>query len=173
MLRSSEAMMPLSYLNPLVSRKPLHIIRYGISDYCYDVEMKRALERHKSGEARVIPIILRPCDWQSSPFARLQSLPRDGKAIMFWQNQDEAFLVIAQGLRRIIEQQHVPTHPLPEVERKNRRALTGPRVLTERDTTIRKFCSSAFLARLALQADGLEKTRVSESATESDGLSKA
>src|SRR5947208_2527569 len=69
------------------------------SDYCYDKEMKRALERHQRGEARVIPIILRPCDWHTSPFARLQSLPRDGKAITTWQNQDEAFLTIAQELR--------------------------------------------------------------------------
>jgi hypothetical protein len=29
------------------------------SDYCYDVEMKRAMERHEAGEAIVIPIILR------------------------------------------------------------------------------------------------------------------
>src|SRR5437588_4771006 len=29
------------------------------SDYCYNIEMQRALERHKVGEARVIPIILR------------------------------------------------------------------------------------------------------------------
>ncbi len=32
------------------------------SDYCYDIEMTRALERHKAKEARVIPIILRPAD---------------------------------------------------------------------------------------------------------------
>ena len=30
------------------------------SDYCYDREMKRALERHEAGLARVIPVILRP-----------------------------------------------------------------------------------------------------------------
>src|SRR5260221_2084879 len=58
------------------------------SDYCYDIEMKRALERHQRGEARVIPIILRPCDWRSSPFAHLQCLPRDGKAVTTWQNLD-------------------------------------------------------------------------------------
>src|SRR6266487_413378 len=93
------------------------------SDYCYDKEMKRALERHQHGEARAIPIILRPCDWQSSPFARLQSLPRDGKAVTTWQNQDEAFLVIAEGLRRIIERQQIPARPLSHVERQNRTRL--------------------------------------------------
>src|SRR5439155_10849277 len=93
------------------------------SDYSYDIEMQRALQRHEQREARVIPIILRPCDWQSSPFARLQSLPHDGKAITTWQNQDEAFLVIAEGLRRVIERQRMPTRPLSRVEQQNRTRL--------------------------------------------------
>src|ERR1700730_15817417 len=62
------------------------------SDYCYDIEMQGALERHKRRQARVIPIILRPCDWHSAPFGSLQCLPRDGKAVTTWQNLDEAFL---------------------------------------------------------------------------------
>src|SRR5437899_10172103 len=33
------------------------------SDYCYSIEMQRALERHKRKEARVIPVILRSIDW--------------------------------------------------------------------------------------------------------------
>src|SRR5204863_2324106 len=69
------------------------------SDYCYGIEMQRALERHQRGKARVIPIILRPCDWQTSPFAPRQCLPHDGKAVTVWQNPDEAFLDIVQGLR--------------------------------------------------------------------------
>jgi DNA polymerase III delta prime subunit len=93
------------------------------SDYIYEIEMQRALERHKRGEARVIPIILRPADWQTSPLASLQSLPPDGKAVTTWPNPDEAFLAIAKGLRRVIERQQLPRHPLPEVERKTRRAL--------------------------------------------------
>jgi hypothetical protein len=52
------------------------------SDYCYEVEMSRALERHHDGTARVIPVILRPCDWESAPFAKLQALPSDGKPVM-------------------------------------------------------------------------------------------
>src|SRR5437016_4520884 len=72
------------------------------SDYCYEIEMRRALQRHQHKEARVIPIILRPCDWQSAPFARLQALPRGGKPVVKWDNQDEAFQDIALGLRRVI-----------------------------------------------------------------------
>src|SRR2546422_2161780 len=50
------------------------------SDYCYSKEMKRALERHEDGDARVIPIILRPVHWQLAPFGKLQALPKDAKA---------------------------------------------------------------------------------------------
>src|SRR5688572_1026460 len=52
------------------------------SYYCYDVEMTRALERHDLGQARVIPIILRPVDWKGAPFAKLQALPTDAKPAM-------------------------------------------------------------------------------------------
>jgi hypothetical protein len=73
------------------------------SDYCYGVEMTRALERRESREARVIPIILRPVDWHSAPFGKLKALPKDGKAITTWTNRDEAFLDVAKGIRKIVE----------------------------------------------------------------------
>jgi hypothetical protein len=60
------------------------------SPYCYGREMKRAVQRHEQGLARVIPVILRPVDWHHSPFAKLQALPRDGRPITTWPNQDEA-----------------------------------------------------------------------------------
>ena len=72
------------------------------SDYCYEVEMARALERHDSGDAVVVPIILRPVDWKSAPFAKLQALPRDGRPITSFRNIDEAFTSTFHDLRRII-----------------------------------------------------------------------
>jgi len=54
------------------------------SDYCYGVEMQRALERHQANEARVVPILLRPVDWHGAPFAHLQALPTDVKPITSW-----------------------------------------------------------------------------------------
>ncbi len=73
------------------------------SDYAYDKEMARAMERHEARAARVIPIILRPCDWHSAPFGKLKALPKDGKAVTTWTNQDEAFLDIARGIRTVVE----------------------------------------------------------------------
>ena len=69
------------------------------SDYCYDVEMLRALERHAAREARVIPVILRACDWRSLPFGKLLAAPRDGKPIRSWPDIDEAFLDVAKKIR--------------------------------------------------------------------------
>lgn len=73
------------------------------SDYCYSVEMKRALDRHEQGEACVIPIILRPTDWENTPLSGLQALPKDGKAITTWRRRDDAYLDITKGLRKAIE----------------------------------------------------------------------
>jgi hypothetical protein len=74
------------------------------SDYCYEKEMQRALARHDAGEARVIPIILRPVDWTGAPFAKLQALPKDGKAITRWKNRDEAWEDVAKGIRKAVEE---------------------------------------------------------------------
>jgi formylglycine-generating enzyme required for sulfatase activity len=73
------------------------------SDYCWDVEMKRALERHDRGEAIVIPIILRPCDWLNSDFSRLQALPREGRPVTTWADRDAAFLDVVQGIRGAVK----------------------------------------------------------------------
>src|SRR5450755_4665357 len=73
------------------------------SDYCYGVEMQRALDRDKAGQARVIPIIVRPCDKKGAPFAHLQALPKDARAITAWNNRDEAWTDVIAGIRRVIE----------------------------------------------------------------------
>lgn len=72
------------------------------SDYCYGEELRTALERHDRQLAVVIPIILRPVDWADAPFAKLQALPRDGKAITKWRNRDEAFASVAREIREVV-----------------------------------------------------------------------
>jgi hypothetical protein len=74
------------------------------SDYCYEAEMAEAMRRHRAGSARVIPIILRPCAWQTAPFADLQVLPRDGRPITTWPNRDEACLDVAEGVMRAVRE---------------------------------------------------------------------
>ena len=76
------------------------------SDYCWSTEMLRALERHRAGQARVVPIILRPCDWQVTVFGKLNALPKDGKAVVSaaWDSRDAAFYNVALGIRKTVEE---------------------------------------------------------------------
>lgn len=82
------------------------------SDYCYSVEIRRALERHERGEARVIPIILRAIYWQDSPIGKLQALPEFGQPVTSrkWANRNEAFFEVAKGIRQTIEKLATPSH---------------------------------------------------------------
>lgn len=74
------------------------------SDYHYDVEMARAIERHEANTAMVIPIILRYTGgWEKTKFHKLQALPRDGKPVKQSQDRDEAFSKIAGEIRNIAE----------------------------------------------------------------------
>jgi hypothetical protein len=84
------------------------------SDYCYDLEMTQAMKRHEAGDARVVPIILRPVDWNGAPFERLQALPKNAKPVTTWSNRDEAFLNIAQGIRKTVQELIVPSRQISE-----------------------------------------------------------
>ncbi len=73
------------------------------SAYCYSREMARAMERHEVGEARVVPIIVRDCDWHSATFGKLKAVPTDGKPIVSWTNFDAAYTDVAKEIRRLVE----------------------------------------------------------------------
>ncbi len=82
------------------------------SDYCYSLEMQRALERHKRREAYVIPILLRPVDWDETPISQLRTLPSDRKPITQWPDRDEAFLDVTKGIRKMVAfLSTIPVHP--------------------------------------------------------------
>ncbi|NUO79752.1 leucine-rich repeat domain-containing protein [candidate division KSB1 bacterium] len=73
------------------------------SDYCYEKEMQRGLERHANKEAEVIPIIVRDVSWKKAPFGKLQALPEKGKAVPLWKNKDSAWRSVAEGIERAAE----------------------------------------------------------------------
>ena len=73
------------------------------SDYCWDKEVKRALERHEKKEAVVIPIALRKCDWQGAPFSKLQGLPKNLTPVTAYEDRDAAWTDVATGIRAIAE----------------------------------------------------------------------
>ena len=86
---------------------------YLASDFLYSIEMMHALARHDTGQATIIPIILRPTFWENSPIGKLQVLPIDGRAIMSsgWYSIDEAMTDVVLGIRKAIEGLHTqPQH---------------------------------------------------------------
>jgi internalin A len=78
------------------------------SKYIWNIELKRAMERHEAQEARVIPVILRPVDWQETTFSKLKALPKDGKPITdrFWASSDEAYADVAKNIREIVKKRY-------------------------------------------------------------------
>lgn len=88
-----------------------HIILLLISqhfvdaDDCYNIEMKRAMSRHDAGNARVIPVLLRPCVWQIADFARLLILPGNKKPITTWMNHSKALEEVARDILAVVKEQ--------------------------------------------------------------------
>lgn len=72
------------------------------SDYCHDIELKHALERHESGLTKIISVIVRACDWQSAGFAKFQALPKDAVPVTLWSDRDSAWLDAVRSLRSYI-----------------------------------------------------------------------
>lgn len=69
------------------------------SDYCFEIEMKRALERHETKQSIVIPVILHPCDWHDMPFGKLLASPKDGKPISKFPNLHDGFLEVTKAVK--------------------------------------------------------------------------
>lgn len=65
-------------------------------------QMTRALDRARSNEALLIPIYLKPCDWEQTKLAWPEGLPRD-KVPVSRRDHDEALTEIALELRALVD----------------------------------------------------------------------
>jgi formylglycine-generating enzyme required for sulfatase activity len=98
------------------------------SDFIWGREMTRAMERHEAGEARVVPVIVRPCDWESAPFGKLQAIPKDGQAVTDpeWGSEDTAWTDVAKRLRSLVEELGRPGVGEASEESSGEGARSGP-----------------------------------------------
>ncbi|EMS96062.1 hypothetical protein H009_19467 [Agrobacterium tumefaciens str. Cherry 2E-2-2] len=118
------------------------------------------MERHETGDAIVIPVILRACDWHSAPFGKLNAVPRDGKPITQWTDIDDAMLQVAKAVREAISR--IPrksaaaaSHPPQTSSRPTPGQSTGPRssnlrlakTFTQRDKDQFKLETFEYIAR--------------------------
>ena len=78
-------------------------VDFNASDFIWDKELALAMQRHEAGTARVVPIILRPCQWTGLPYAKLQALPRNGRPITDYNNRDDAFTEIAVEIDKLVD----------------------------------------------------------------------
>lgn len=86
------------------------------SDYCYGIEMRRAVERHEAMETFVIPVVLRPMDdWSNMPFGGFQVLPSNSIPVTSWLDTHAAFADVVQGIRSVVEKRKLPPIVAPPV----------------------------------------------------------
>ncbi len=83
-------------------------VDFNASDFIWDKELAAAMQRHDAGTARVVPIILRPCQWSSLPYAKLQALPRNARPVTDHPDRDAAFTEIAVEIERLVDQMTRP-----------------------------------------------------------------
>jgi len=77
-------------------------VDFNSSQYIWDKELAVAMQRHENGEARVIPVILRECEWQDMPYGKLQALPGGAVPVQKFSRVDEAYTDIAKGIRQVV-----------------------------------------------------------------------
>jgi TIR domain len=129
------------------------------SDYCYEKEMARAMERHEAGEAIVIPVILRACDWHGALFGKINATPPDGRPVTQFPDRDQALLEVAKAVRQAAErlgskvgQRQAPRAKLafPTVQLAERPRSSNLRVakeFSERDKDAFKIEGFEFIAK--------------------------
>ena len=74
------------------------------SDYCMNIELPYANKRTLDGFSSLVPIIVRPADWEETLLGQYQALPEKAKAVTIWENRDEAWTSVAKGIRRSVRE---------------------------------------------------------------------
>ena len=72
------------------------------SDLYNGSALHQAMERREDSPVVIVPVILRNCKWKTTPFGKLQPLPKRGKPITTWPNRDEAWVNVAEGIESVV-----------------------------------------------------------------------
>ena len=82
------------------------------SDYCNGIEVKKAMQKHESGEARIIPVVLEtvhPSDWKGAPYSKLQALPDPANPVLQWPDRTKAYESVIAGILKVVEELSLQT----------------------------------------------------------------
>lgn len=96
---------------------PLISPNFFDSQFIHEVEFQKAKERHMRGENKIIPIILRSCGWKYDPdIGSLQVLPTDGKPVVMFTHQEEAWEQVLDLIHEITERPIIEAQQKQEEE---------------------------------------------------------
>lgn len=73
------------------------------TDYVWDIEMPIVLAREQAGEVSVVPVIIRPCAWESAPFGQFTGFPSKGKPISSFENEDKAWKEVVKKIETLLK----------------------------------------------------------------------
>lgn len=152
---------------------------YIASKYCYEKEFTIALDKVIKNEIIIVPIIIEPCDWKSTPFKDFKALPTDGKPISEWQNVNTAFLNIIQELRKLIkgndiineDRKPIPTNISPSRNYKVKKDFDSIQKMEFKENSfkeIKKFLKD-YLAEVEL-LDNIKKRIITENETNFEAI---
>ena len=89
------------------------------NDEVYD-RVRMVTERHNTGHAVMVPLLVRNCMWKATPFARLNVLPRNQQPMnsrQAWPTPDDALTVVIEdiyaSLNDLAQRGDVPLAPPP------------------------------------------------------------
>lgn len=71
------------------------------SEYCYENELELALQQHREGNVRVIPVLLKEVAWRDRKFSPFQAIPQDkskARPVEKWRPQSAGFVAIRKQL---------------------------------------------------------------------------
>lgn len=123
------------------------------SNYCYEREFAKALSRQKAGEALIVPVIVRECDWALPELRQFKALPDDGKAVTsrHWHTLDEAFANVANGLRALVQKKKSAKTAVPKPQKPDKFVPNESHVNDDERTVLRNLCDE-IVQRLTVKA---------------------
>ena len=88
---------------------------YIASYYCFEKELKIAIERHNKNECIVIPVILRSFVMGDYPFSSLKYIPTDGQSIDSFRPQNTGFVDAFNSIKNLLEKFEKESSPKPDI----------------------------------------------------------
>lgn len=76
------------------------------SNFSYEKEMQEAIRLHQAEKVHAIPVIVRQCLWEQTPFGKLSVLPKGGFPIAsaHWKTKEEPYVQVVEAVQEVILQ---------------------------------------------------------------------